>query len=205
MQKSLNRIIRTVCKVRHGFKPIELEARTMYESIDFKEAWSIIHQLLEDPRYQVRGIGVFMLGYMGSTVHGALDKMRELAINDTSWQIHEFLAKAYDQICMETGYQKSLPLINSWISDPHPNVNRVVTEGLRIWTDRPYFSANPSEAIKFIAMHKSHDSAYLRKSVGNALRDISKRFPELINNEIRNWDIENKQVLFTYQIVTKNN
>ena len=203
MQKSLNRIIRTVCKVRHGFKPIELEARTMFESIDFKEAWSIVNQLLDDPRYQVRGIGVFMLGYMGSTIHGALDKMHELAIKDTSWQIHEFLAKAYDQICMDTGYQKSLPLINSWISDPHPNVNRVVTEGLRAWTNRPYFNTHPSVAIAIIAQHRSNDSAYLRKSVGNALRDISRKFPELINDEIRGWNLEDKQVLFTYKLVTR--
>lgn len=201
MQKSLNSIIRTVCKVRHGFKPIELEARTIYESIDFKEAWPIVNKLLEDPRYQVRDVGVFILGYMGSAKHGALDKMRELAIKDTSWQVHEILAKAFDQVCKDIGYQKSLHFINSWLSDPHPNINRVVTEGLRIWTNRPYFNTHPSVAIKLITQHRCSDSAYLRKSVGNALKDISKKHPELINDEIRNWDLKDERVLFTYKLL----
>ena len=55
------------------------------------------------------------------------------------------------------------------------NVRRAVTEGLRIWTSRPYFKDNPDEAIKRIATLKEDSSEYVRKSVGNSLRDISKK------------------------------
>ena len=37
-------------------------------------------------------------------------------------------------------------------------------------------------------------SDYVRKSVGNALRDISKKFPELIEAELNNWNLESKEI-----------
>ena len=60
---------------------------------------------------------------------------------------------------------------------------------LRIWTSRPYFKDNPNEAIL-----KEDTSDYVRKSVGNALRDISKKFPELIEAELNNWNLESKEI-----------
>ena len=65
---------------------------------------------------------------------------------------------------------------------------------LRIWTSRPYFKDNPNEAIRRIASLKEDTSDYVRKSVGNALRDISKKFPELIEAELNNWNLESKEI-----------
>ena len=65
---------------------------------------------------------------------------------------------------------------------------------LRIWTSRPYFKDNPNEAIRRIASLKEDTSDYVRKSVGNALRDISKKFPELIEAELNNWHLESKEI-----------
>ena len=65
---------------------------------------------------------------------------------------------------------------------------------LRIWTSRPYFKDNPNEAIRRIASLKEDTSEYVRKSVGNALRDISKKFPELIEAELNNWNLESKEI-----------
>ena len=36
---------------------------------------------------------------------------------------------------------------------------------------------------------RSDSSEYVRKSVGNALRDISKKFPELIKIELNSWKL----------------
>jgi 3-methyladenine DNA glycosylase AlkC len=36
---------------------------------------------------------------------------------------------------------------------------------------------------------KEDASEYVRKSVGNALRDISKKFPELIKIELNSWKL----------------
>ena len=64
------------------------------------------------------------------------------------------------------------------------NIKRAVTEGLRIWTNRDYFKENPKVAIELIASNKATDSEYLLKSIGNDLRDIKKKHPQEIENEI---------------------
>ena len=78
-----------------------------------------------------------------------------------------------------------------------------MTEGLRIWTNRDYFKSNPDVAISLLSSLKEDDSEYLRKSVGNALRDISKKYPDLVKKELDSWDISNKKVEFVYKLASK--
>lgn len=82
---------------------------------------------------------------------------------------------------------KSLAVMDAWLKDKNPNKRSAVTEGLRVWTSRPYFKEHPTEAIRRLAGLKEDRSEYVRKSVGNALRDISRNFPELIKNELNSW------------------
>ena len=74
---------------------------------------------------------------------------------------------------------------------------------MRIWTSRPYFKDNPNEAIKRITTLKEGSSEYVRKSVGNALRDISKKFPKLIKEELDSWDIKSKEIQQVYKLASK--
>ena len=74
---------------------------------------------------------------------------------------------------------------------------------MRIWTSRAYFKEHPEEAIKRIATLKEDSSEYVRKSVGNALRDISKKHPELIQAELDTWNIEKKSVKQVYQLASR--
>ena len=117
--------------------------------------------------------------------------------------MQEIIAKAFDQYCKDKGYENALPEIKAWLNDKHPNVCRAVTEGLRIWTSRPYFKMHPEVAISLISRHKASDSEYLRKSAGNALRDISKKHGALVDKEIAGWNLEDKKVAFTYAYVLK--
>jgi len=77
---------------------------------------------------------------------------------------------------------------------------RAVIEGLRIWTGRPYFKEHPKVAIHLISAHRSADSDYLRKSVGNALRDIGKKHPAEVSEELSTWNLEDKRTFFTYKL-----
>ena len=199
----MQEMIDTLSKIEHGFKPMEIEAKKMFESNSPAENLKMAMLLLEDSRYQIRSVGVFLLGYLSSTDSTALCLLRSKVSNDVSWQVQEILAKAFDQYCTDHGYENSIPVIKDWLSDVQPNVCRAVTEGLRIWTGRPYFNTHPQEAVQLISQHKGHESEYLRKSVGNSLRDISKKYKELIGNEISSWDLSDKRVLFTYKLVTK--
>ena len=67
----------------------------------------------------------------------------------------------------------------------------------------PFFKENPSVAIALISKHKAHESEYLRKSVGNALRDISKKHAELIRQEVEQSDLSNPRIMFTYKFAAK--
>ena len=65
--------------------------------------------------------------------------------------------------------EAALPLIKEWLNSDCANVRRAVSEGLRVWTSRPYFKDNPQIAIQLLASHREDKSEYVRKSVGNAL------------------------------------
>jgi 3-methyladenine DNA glycosylase AlkC len=91
------------------------------------------------------------------------------------WRVQEILAKAFDNYCSDIGYEKALPIMRDWIKDPNPNVRRAVTEGFRVWTSRPYFRDHPDIAVQLLSQLKDDDSEYVRRSVGNALRDISRK------------------------------
>lgn len=199
----MKEIVERLSKIENGFKPIEFEAKNIFVSKPSSYSMKLAIELLENDFYQVRSLAVFLLGFISSKDSAALKILRTNVSNDKSWQVQEILAKSFDQYCMDTGYEKSLPVIKDWLSDKNANVCRAVTEGLRIWTGRPFFKTNPQVAIQLISQHKAHESEYLRKSVGNSLRDISKKHKELVDKEVLTWDLSNKLIQFTYKFVTK--
>ena len=146
--------------------------------------------------------GVFLFGYL-SEDREILDFMKKEVSKDENWRVQEVLAKSFDEYCRKIGYEEALPVIDEWLGDIHPNTRRAVTEGLRIWTSRVYFKEHPEEAIKRIATLKEDSSEYVRKSVGNALRDISKKYPKLIQEELDTWNIEKKSVKQVYQLASR--
>ena len=200
----MKEIIEKLSKIENGFKPIETEALQIFKSKNIEDARALSCKLLKHEKYQIRCLSVFILGYSASKDLKALNILRTQVSKDSSWQVQEILAKAFDQYCKDNGYEKSLPIIKEWLNDKNPNICRAVTEGLRIWTSRPYFKDNPEIAIKLISEHKGSDSEYLRKSVGNSLRDISKKHNDLIEEEISGWDLTDKKINFTCKYVTKN-
>ena len=44
---------------------------------------------------------------------------------------------------------------------------------------------------------------YVRKSVGNALRDISKKFPDFIRKEVETWSLDSKEIKQVYHLASK--
>ena len=45
--------------------------------------------------------------------------------------------------------------------------------------------------------------SFARKLVGNVLRDISKKFPELIKIELDSWKLESKEIKQVYKLASK--
>ena len=188
--------------IKNGFKEEEKRALADYKSNDRDYTKKLAFLSYESKVYQVRMYGVFLFGYLSSDT-GILKFMRDEVSKDDNWRVQEVLAKAFDEYCKNKGYENAIPVIDEWLSSDNSNTRRAVTEGLRIWTSRPYFKENPQEAIKRLAALKEDASEYVRKSVGNALRDISRKFPELIKEELKTWNLENNEIKQVYKLASR--
>ena len=188
--------------IKSGFKEEEKRALADYKNNDRAYIKKLAFLSYESKVYQVRMYSVFLFGYL-SDDNDILTFMRDKVSKDDDWREQEVLAKAFDEYCKNKGYENSIPVVDEWLSSDNPNTRRAVTEGLRIWTSRPYFKENPQEAIKRIAPLKEDASEYVRKSVGNALRDISRKFPELIKEELKTWNLETKEIKQVYKLASR--
>ena len=171
----MKKLIDDIKKIEHGFKHI-IEAGDNILSDNKINHFNLTIELLKDESYQVRMLATYLLGQLSIDNPDAFKLLESKISNDDNWRVQEMLAKAFDYYCRTIGYEKSLLTIEKWLTSNNANVKRAVIEGLRIWTSRPYFKINPILAIEFISRHKADDSEYLRKSVGNALHDISKKY-----------------------------
>ena len=160
-------------------------------------------ELYQSENFQIQEVGVFLLGYAACQNTSALSFLKDTVSRHESWKVQEILAMAFDNYCKIIGYETALPEIKEWLKSDCANVRRAVSEGLRIWTSRPYFKENPHIAIKLLASHKDDESEYVRKSIGNALRDISKKYPELILNELKLWDLSSKEIKQVYKLASR--
>ncbi len=202
MDKYIKSLGKEFSIIKNGFKEQEKKAINDYKLNGIEYIKELAFLAYHSEVYQVRMYGVFLFGYL-STDKEILTFMREEVSKDDNWRVQEVLAKSFDEFCKSIGYEKTLTVIDEWLNHDNPNTRRAVTEGLRIWTSRPYFKENPKEAIRRIANLKEDKSEYVRKSVGNALRDISKKFPELIKDELNTWKLENKEINQVYMLANK--
>ena len=202
MNKYIKNLEKKFSIIKSGFKVQEKKAINDYKLNGIEYIKELAFLAYHSEVYQVRMYGVFLFGYL-STDKEILTFMREKVSKDDNWRVQEVLAKSFDEFCKSIGYEKTLTVIDEWLNHDNPNTRRAVMEGLRIWTSRPYFKENPKEAIRRIANLKEDKSEYVRKSVGNALRDISKKFPELIKDELNTWKLENKEINQVYMLANK--
>lgn len=202
MDKYIKSLEKEFSIIKNGFKEQEKKAINDYKSNGIEYIKELAFLAYHSDVYQVRMYGVFLFGYL-SIDNEILAFMRDEVSKDENWRVQEVLAKSFDEFCKSIGYEKSLPIIDEWLNHDNPNTRRAVTEGLRIWTSRTYFKENPNEAIRRVANLKDDKSEYVRKSVGNALRDISKKFPKLIKDELNTWKLENKEINQVYMLANK--
>lgn len=201
MKEYVEGLEREFSAIERGFLREQRRARSDYASFDRQQARRVAFLAYRSEAYQVRMYAVFLLGHL-SQESDVLSFLRDDVSADSNWRVQEVLAKAFDDFCAVRGYEAALPVIDEWLSNPRPNVRRAVTEGLRIWTRRPYFRDHPGDAIARLSRLRSDASEYVRKSVGNALRDISKKHPELVAAELRTWSLETTEVAQVYRLAS---
>lgn len=201
MKEYVEGLEREFSAIERGFLREQRRARSDYASFDPEQARRVAFLAYRSEAYQVRMYAVFLLGHL-SQESDVLSFLRDDVSADSNWRVQEVLAKAFDDFCAVRGYEAALPVIDEWLSDSRPNVRRAVTEGLRIWTSRPYFRDRPGDAVSRLSRLRGDSSEYVRKSVGNALRDISKKHPELVAAELRTWSLETTEVAQVYRLAS---
>lgn len=199
----MEEILEEILKIEHGFRHIHDGAERILASCPEEKCLETAIELYRNDAYQARMLATVLLGNLANENLEAYHFLKERVSLDKNWRVQEMLAMAFDRICKQKGYENSLPLIHEWSGSDNPNLVRAVIEGLRIWTGRPFFDQNPELAIELIARHKSHKSEYVRKSVGNALKDISRKHKELVRGELENWDLSDPLIQLTYKHAAK--
>ncbi|AND80417.1 DNA alkylation repair protein [Streptococcus pantholopis] len=188
--------------IEYGFKAEEKQALADFNVLAPASVKKQAFKAYQSAVYQVRMYAVFLFSCL-SDDETVLTFMRDEVSKDDNWRVQEVLAKSFGTFCQKTGYETSLLTIDEWLNNSNPNTRRAVTEGVRIWTSRPFFKEKPNEAVKRLSRLKEDSSQYVRKSVGNALKDISKRFPELIKTEVESWSLESREIKEVYKLASK--
>jgi 3-methyladenine DNA glycosylase AlkC len=199
----IEKLVQRVRKTQHGFLDIQKASNEVADELPAEECLFIAKQLFTSEIYQARSLATFIFGRLAAYSIETIEFLKRQVSQDNDWRVQEILAKAFDRYCADVGYEQALSVIKEWLEDSSPNVRRAVTEGLRIWTGRPYFHDHPEVAIQLLSQLRNDESEYVRKSVGNALRDISKKHKELIKIELHQWDITNKHIKQTYKLASK--
>ena len=201
--KSFKRYLEQMLPEKDSLKLVKKEAENYYKEHSLEECFSMGPELYQSSNFQIQEVGILLIGYSANANNNALSFLKDTVSKHRSWKVQEILAMAFDNHCKIIGYEEALPLIKEWLNSDCANVRRAVSEGLRIWTNRPYFKDNPLIAIQLLSLLKEDESEYVRKSAGNALRDISKKYPQMILQELNSWILLSKDIKQVYQLAIK--
>lgn len=192
-----------VAQTQHGFGDIRRAADELKAGDAPEHRAEFANALFTSEVHQARMLAVLLYGELAPSDPQALRFLQEQASADPDWRVQEMLAQAFDGYCLAIGYQQALPLISAWLRSERATLRRAASEGPRIWTTRPYFRDHPAEAIGLLKILRADSSEYVRKSCGNALRDISRQHPDLVRAELATWDRTDKSVAQTYKLAAK--
>ncbi|MDL2317964.1 DNA alkylation repair protein [Eubacteriales bacterium OttesenSCG-928-A19] len=135
---------------KDSLKLVRKEAEQFYKTHSAEECYKAIMPLYESENFQIQEVGVFLCGYIGKEYPDTIHLLRDTVSKHESWKVQEILAMAFDIHCKTIGYENALPLIIEWFGSDTANVRRAVSEGLRVWTNRPYFKEHPDVAIELL-------------------------------------------------------
>jgi len=198
-ENEINELEKTITQ-KENLKLIKKISKQFYHDHSVEECWIMINECYQSQYFQIQEIAVLLCGYIGHLKKEAVMFLKEQVSFHQDWRVQEVLAMAFDLHCSLIGYENCIPIIKEWLSSDHPNHRRAVSEGLRVWTSRPYFKDYPQVAIQILSSYKEDESLYVRKSIGNALRDISRKHSSLIEKEISTWDLSNRKIKQVYTL-----
>ena len=184
---------------KDSLKLVKEEAKRFEKTHTLAECFQAAGELYGSENFQIQEIGVLLYGAAAREFPEALAFLKTVVSAHSSWKVQEILGMAFDNHCRAVGYEQALPLIQEWLNSDIANIRRAASEGLRIWTSRPFFRDRPELAVSMLAARREDESEYVRKSVGNALSDISKKHGDLVEAELAGWDLSSKAAAQVYK------
>jgi 3-methyladenine DNA glycosylase AlkC len=123
--------------------------------------------------------------------------------NHETWEIREVVLDPFVNALKE--YPSFiLPKLFEWAKSPNPNIRRVVAECCRPRTGTKWLR-DPKKndtIIQLLTFLNCDSSEYVRKSVGNNLKDLSKYMPEKILKIATDW-VSQAQIKVTPDLASK--
>jgi hypothetical protein len=196
-------LIRRVKQAENGAEDIDKMAGEYTATNDPATVMETARGLYASKVPQARVLATYLLGRIAARSKESLAFLHLRVSQDGEKEVQESLARAFDQFCRDFGYDRSLPIIRDWLADSSPYARRAVIEGLRVWTAKPYFAEHPQVAIQLLSPLRTDTSEIVRKSVGNALRDISKTHKDLVKAELKSWDLSDKHVQQVHKLASR--
>ena len=87
--------------------------------------------------------------------------------------------------------ERALAFLQTWATDEHPHVRRLVSEGTRLrlpWAMRvAWLDRNPERVLALLELLKDDPSTMVRRSVANNLNDLGKVWPDLLTSTAGTW------------------
>jgi 3-methyladenine DNA glycosylase AlkC len=112
-----------------------------------------------------------------------LEQMRQL----TSRLSAEFALRIF----LNADADRTIAVVRTWCSDPDEHVRRLASEGTRSylpWAKQvPELHIRPTLTVPIVDALYRDDSAYVRRSVGNHVNDLSRRHPGLVVDIGKRW------------------
>ncbi len=116
-----------------------------------------------------------------------IEKIRQWGTHPT-WEIRENACSPL-LAGLQSDKKRTLQLMQEWAQDPEENIRRLIAESLRPKTEIKWLrDPENNDAVLDILTILNHDpSIYVRKSVGNNLKDLTKYMPVTILDLIERW------------------
>ena len=178
-------------------------------SIDFIDYCSLCFNYAEltDDNY-LRNFALILLAKSSTLSKKAFEKgLNHIKINyanHSNWEIREISGYTIRE-GLKSFPEVTLAILNEWLTEnPNANVRRLITESLRPMADIRWLR-DPKKndpIIDILIKLKADESEYVRKSVGNNIKDLSKYMPIKILDLMDKW-ISTANITVTNNLASK--
>ena len=161
-----------------------LEDKTNIDFLEYSKKM-FDHAELKDDNY-LRYFSLILMAKSSTISLAALEKrlkhINTKFVNHSNWEVREISAYTIRE-GLRIFPEFTLSVLNEWLSNkPNANVRRLIAESLRPMADIKWLR-DPDKndpILEMLIKLKADESEYVRKSVGNNFKDLSKYMPEKV-------------------------